>query len=284
LDGLLVTGRSIQVSGPEQAADGEDPGGEGDLCDVTIRHCTLVPGWSLHGDCEPCRPNEPSLEIENTVAHINIEHSILGSIQVVADETLQDPVLIQLSDTILDAASETSEALSGLEGAIAFASLTVLRSTVIGAILTHAIALAENCIFSAPVTVARRQSGCVRYCYVPPDSRMPRRYECQPDLVAKAVAEKFAQVPATISEAERDADLANEQLRVKPEFNSTRYGTPTYGQLAEDCADEIKRGADDESEMGAFHDLYQPQRAANLRTRLEEYTPAGMNAGIIYAT
>jgi hypothetical protein len=33
--------------------------------------------------------------------------------------------------------------------------------------------------------------------------------------------------------------------------------------------------------MGAFHDLMQPQRAANLRARLAEYTAAGMNAGLI---
>ena len=47
---------------------------------------------------------------------------------------------------------------------------------------------------------------------------------------------------------------------MRPRFNSTRYGSPTYCQLADDCADEITRGADDESEMGAFHDLFQPQR------------------------
>ena len=73
-------------------------------------------------------------------------------------------------------------------------------------------------------------------------------------------------------------------MRVEPQFNSTRYGTPTYCQLADACADEIRRGADDESEMGVFHDLYQPQRATNLRTRLDEYTPAGMEAGLIYAS
>jgi len=284
LDGLLVAGRSILIAGPEPATDDEQPVDEGDLCDVTIRHCTLVPGWSLHCDCEPCRPNEPSLEIENTSAHIAIEHSILGSILVVADETLQDPVLIRISDSILDATSDELEALSGPEREFAFASLTIVRSTAIGKLLTHAISLAENSIFSAPVTVARRQSGCVRFCYVPPNSRTPRRYECQPDLVVKAAADKFAQAQGTISEAERDADLASEELRVEPEFNSTRYGTPTYCQLAETCAEEIKRGADDESEMGAFHDLYQPQRTANLRARLDEYTPAGMDAGIIYAT
>jgi len=33
-----------------------------------------------------------------------------------------------------------------------------------------------------------------------------------------------------------------------------------------------------------FHDLFQPQREANLRTRLDEYTPAEMQAGIIFAS
>jgi hypothetical protein len=69
---------------------------------------------------------------------------------------------------------------------------------------------------------------------------------------------------------------------VRPRFNSTRYGTPDYCQLADDCAEEITRGADDESEMGVFHDLYQPQRLANLRARLDEYTPASTDAAIIF--
>ena len=69
-----------------------------------------------------------------------------------------------------------------------------------------------------------------------------------------------------------------------PQFNSERYGRQDYAQLADHCAEEIKRGADDESEMGAFHDLYIPQREANLRARLDEYTPAGMEPGIITVT
>jgi len=71
---------------------------------------------------------------------------------------------------------------------------------------------------------------------------------------------------------------------VRPVFTSTRYGNPAYAQLGHCCATEIVRGADDQSEMGAFHDLFQPQRAANLRARLDEYTPVGMQAGIFYAT
>ena len=82
-------------------------------------------------------------------------------------------------------------------------------------------------------------------------------------------------------EAPRQAMVGSERLRVEPQFTSNRYGNPGYAQLARNCADEIKRGADDESEMGAFHDLFQPQREANLRARLAEYTPAEMDVGII---
>jgi hypothetical protein len=286
LDGLLIVGRGVKISGPNHGSRQRDavPSTEGraDLCDVTIRHCTLVPGWSLDCECEPRREEEPSLVLSNTTAEIKIKHSILGSIEVEASEAAADPVRLCLSDSILDATKNELPALNGVESKMACVRLTAARCTVFGEVMAHEIALAENCIFMGRICVARRQTGCVRFCYVPPDSRTPRRYECQPDLVLKAVQEKFAH--GDISSSERDAETASEQLRVEPKFNSKRYGTPTYCQLADTCAEEIKRGADDESEMGAFHDLFQPQRAANLRARLDEYTPAGMDAGIIYAT
>jgi hypothetical protein len=140
----------------------------------------------------------------------------------------------------------------------------------------HAIDLAENCIFNDCVHVARRQLGCMRFCYVPSGCRTPRRHACQPDLVMQAVRDKIADT------ALQAAESACEQIRVRPQFTSIRYGKPGFAQLALTCAEEIKRGADDESEIGVFHDLFQPQREANLRVRLEEFTPAGMNVGIIY--
>ncbi len=79
------------------------------------------------------------------------------------------------------------------------------------------------------------------------------------------------------------AQVADERRRVVPRFTSTRFGDPGYCQLAAGCAPEIARGADDESEMGAFHDLFTPQRETNLRARLDDSTPAGMQTGIIYA-
>ncbi len=282
LDGLLILGRGIHVHGHQTDKTNSGKQEKGDLCDVTIRHCTLVPGWELNCECEPQHSGKPSLRLTNTRAQINIEHSILGSIQVMADQRKTDPMRISISDSILDATSEEHLALSGTQGGMAYARLNIVRSTVFGEILTHELVLAENSIFKGHICVAHRQTGCVRFCYIPTDSRTPRRYECQPDLVEKPITDLLAK--GKISMAERDIERETERLRVEPEFNSVRYGTPSYCQLSDTCAGEITRGDDDESEMGVFHDLYQPQRAANLRARLDEYTPAGMDAGIINAT
>jgi hypothetical protein len=268
LDGLLVTGRGLYI--------------DGKIDEVNIRHCTLIPGWALHHDCEPTNPTEASLELYKTDAVCNIEHSILGPIRVYHDNVLEDPVRISISDSILDATNTESTVLSDMEDSFAHARLNIKRTTVIGSVLVHAIDLAEDCIFYTPITVVRRQIGCMRFCYVPPESRTPLRYNCQPDQVRKAVMDLLEQKKITSDKS--DQDIAVEQVRVRPQFNSLRYGTPTYCQLSDRCVDEIKRGASDQSEMGAFHDLYQPQREANLRARLDEFTPAGVNAGIIFAS
>jgi hypothetical protein len=267
LDGVLVTGRGVLVKGA--------------LSSVTLRHTTLVPGWSLEPDCQPHRPAEPSLYVLNSQACITIQHSIVGSIQVDNDEVHVEPLTMRISDSIVDAAGSERrdleyeaaefEAIGSQGSDFAHASVSIARSTVLGNVATHAITLAEDCIFMGDVCVARRQIGCMRFCYVPPKSpRTPRRFMCQPDKVTKDLTDANEKM--------------REQLRVRPQFNSTRYGTPTYCQLAQSCAVEISRGAEDESEMGVFHDLYQAQRLANLQTRLQEFTPAGADIGIILAS
>ena len=293
LDGFLIIGRSLHIEGakPHDGKSVADKNGSKQHLParVMIRHSTLVPGWTLHPSCEPKRPAEPSLELYDLPGQVTLEHSIIGSIQVHQDEVQADPIPIRISDSVLDATSDAYEALSAPGSAIAHAVLSIVRSTAFGLICTHAIELAENTIFSGVVMVARSQRGCLRFCYVSPGSRTPRRYNCQPDLVAQSIENELRATAQKMSlsepgKAEIDAAKQRESERVRPQFNSTRYGTPTYCQLAHTCAEEIQRGADDESEMGVFHDLYQPQRAANLRVRLDEYTPAGLDTGILYAS
>jgi hypothetical protein len=285
LDGLLITGRGVSVIRPRQ----EDTPAKVCPSELTIRHCTLVPGWGLHSDCEPKRPAEASLELYNVRARVSIEHSIIGSIQVNEDEVTTDPIPMQISDSILDATNNEREALGAPGCPVAHVVLTIARSTVFGQVQVHAIELAENCIFNGHIHVARRQRGCMRFCYAPPGSRTPRRFECQPELAEQRIEEQMrAADDPTKSlaqlKAEIDAAKLQERERVRPQFNAVRYGAPTYCQLAAACADEIKRGADDESELGVFHDLFQPQREANLAARLDEYTPAQTDAGIIFVS
>ncbi|MER7106979.1 hypothetical protein [Streptomyces sp. NPDC000229] len=247
LDGLLIAGRGLNVTGPVGA--------------VMLRHCTLVPGWSLEPECDPHSPEEPSLVLDRTTACVAVERSILGTIEVIGDEVGRDPLDIHIRDSVLDATGHDRAALSAPDCRHAHAVLHAHRTTVIGEVHTHAVEIAENSVFTGRLRVARRGIGCVRFSYVPPGSRTPRRYRCRPDPAA-----------------------GRHEPPVRPLFTSERYGTPAYAQLAGGCPDEIVRGAEDGSEMGAFHDLYQPQRMDSLRARLAEYTPAGTDAGVITVT
>jgi hypothetical protein len=134
------------------------------------------------------------------------------------------------------------------------AALDLLCSTVFGTTQVRTIE-AGNAIFTGTVTARLRQIGCVRFSYLPGTSRVPRRYRCVTDDPATTVV-----------------------------FTSTRYGDPGYAQLASRCPAAIGTGADDGAEMGAFHDLFQPQRLANLQLRLEEYLRFGLTAGVHLAS
>ena len=268
LDGVIVAGRPVHIDGAgDKAADVR----------VVIRRSTLVPGWALGPNCEAAAPAEASLELGNVRGHVHIERTILGTISVMNETVEADPITIELIDSILDATSNEREAVLGPGGGYAWATLTLVRCTVFGKVLAHALELAENSIFSAAVRVVRRQRGCVRFCYVAAESRTPRRYHCQPDLVELALRDRAA------PDAPAESALNEERRRVVPRFGSRRFGHPAYAQLTLCTPPEITAGADDESEMGAFHHLFLPQRIANLRARLDQSTPAGMETGIIYA-
>lgn len=254
LNGLLIDGGRLRVV---------ETGDHKALQRLRLRHCTLVPGLTLSSDATPQQPTVPSLIIESAKTIVEIDHCILGGLRVV------DGAHIHITNSIIDATAESSVAYAGPDGIAAGGPLRIENSTVIGKVHTISLEVASNTIFLAhraaadawvaPVISDRRQDGCVRFSYVPLESRVPRRYYCQPTS---------------------DADTA----RVRPMFTSLRYGEPGYGQLSRRSAVEILQGADDEAEMGAFHDLFQPQRETNLGVRLDEYLRFGLEAGVFYAS
>lgn len=259
LNGLVIVGGRIVIPA-------EIDGATNELRVLRLRHCTLVPrARQSIGDLPAEAESVPRLVIEAANVRVEIEHCITGGIRAV------DAAHVRIANSILDAESETAVAYSAPDDAGAGAPLTIENTTVIGKL--HALTLhASNTIFLArltgedawvsPVRAARLQEGCVRFSYVSLDARVPRRFHCQP----------------------HETDGKQQAARVRPVFTSRRYGDARYCQLDSRTAKEIKQGADDEAEMGAFHDLYQPQRIANLRVRLDEYLRFGLEAGIFEAS
>jgi hypothetical protein len=224
----------------------------GNLSRLNLTHCTIVPSTG-----------SPSLIVESSRTTVEIDHSILGNVQTV------DSTNVNISSSILDASAENRVAFSALDGNSPGGVLDVQSSTIIGKIHCRELKFVSNSIliarlnspdtWTAPIVSERRQEGCVRFSFLPFESITPKRYRCQ---------------PATSDDA----------TRVRPQFNSVRYGDAAYCQLSTRCVSEILSGADDGAEIGAFHDLLQPQRRAHLRLRLDEYLRFGLQAGIIDAT
>ncbi|GAX60138.1 tRNA-dihydrouridine synthase [Candidatus Scalindua japonica] len=267
LNGLLVSGGRLRVPMKDSNNNANL------LSQLSILHCTLLPGSSQQIDGVPAQPAMPRLIVESRFTETFIDKSIIGGIRAI------EGAQVNMTNSILDAKEDTNVAYSGyiddmvtsppFETLLAGATLTAENCTVIGKVYAAMFKCISNSIFKsslekfdlwpAAVMADRLQDGCVRFSYIPLGSKVPRKYKCHPINT-------------------------KDKFRVLPLFTSLNYGDAGYCQLATNCAVEIRHGADDEAEMGAFHDLYQPQREANLRARLDEYLHFGMEAGIFYAT
>jgi hypothetical protein len=161
---------------------------------------------------------------------------------------------------------------------------TLERATILGAVHVKELTLASEVIFTDVVTADRRQAGCVRFSAVPAGSRTPRRFRCQPDLAALSAVDAARRLDPSLDAAAQERIERDVQLRLTPSFTSVRYGQPAYGQLGPACAEEIRTGAEDENEMGAFNFLQQGHRLKNLRSSLDEYLRFGLEAGVFFVT
>jgi hypothetical protein len=261
------TGSTFEINGLVIAGGALRTGGNLDR--LTLRHCTLVPGLGFGDDGLPANPGAPSLVVPGGQSEVFIERSILGAVET-ADEAET-----RLVDSILDASGVEAgdfdapvfAALAG-SGSDFGGPVSISRCTLVGTVHTRELTLGENTLFLGTVLAQRRQQGCVRFSFVPYGSRVPRRFRCQPVLPDGITAQQGEMLTA----------------QVRPRFTSLSYGHPAYCQLDDRGPEPIRRGADDESEMGVYNHLRAPQREDNLRTRLDEYLPVGLEAGIFYAT
>lgn len=252
LDGLVIVGHRLRV-----------PGVAGNLLrELQLRHCTLVPGRSLAPDGAPVSPDESSLRVDTDGLRLDAHHCILGALRV--DEASE----ARLENCILDATAPDRVAYAAPDGVAAGGPLGLVACTSVGKLHVREFSLVSNSIlwaerasgdtWVAPVIADRRQLGCLRFSYVPIEARAPKRFRCVPDVAAG---------PAP-------------SLR----FAARRYGAAGYLWLGPATSAGVRRGADDEGEMGAHHAVAAPHREANLRLRLDEYLRVGLEAGIFHET
>ncbi|HUX88236.1 MAG TPA: hypothetical protein VMW65_14635 [Chloroflexota bacterium] len=225
VDGLLIEGTLTVAAGH--------------LGSLRLAHSTLVPadgGLTVSANLAAGQDNESLV--------VTVERCITGPI--VGADTIQ---ALNIVDSIVDA---------GSAAAITGPATNIETSTIYGTTTVRDVSASDS-IFTGLVQAVRRQTGCVRYCYLPFDSRAPRRYRCLP----------------------ADSQSAG---RLVPRFTSTVYGQPGYGQLDIAGPVELTTSADDEGELGALHYLQQTQRLKNLRASLIGYLRFGLEAGSTFVT
>jgi len=243
---------------------------------LRLLHTTLVPGRALTGDGAPAT-TLPSLiadPVAGTAPPLRVElaFAITGPIRLPAAGAG-----VWILDSIIDGLGGGA---LGEPAALAPAAW-IERSTLLGTCDVRQLTYATEVIVTGIISVERRQVGCARFSFFPDGSRTPRRFRCQPDL---EISDEIAQAGAPLDASARAAIHHAVVRWLMPSFTSTRYGQPAYGQLHLGCPAQIARGAEDGSEMGALCHLKQPQREANLRIRLREYLPFGLEPGLVYVT
>jgi hypothetical protein len=278
LSGLLIEG-AVEV--------------EGEIETLRIIHTTLVPGRGLDEDGLRITTDPSVLVAESSGAEtlnedfeLHAAFSILGPIQLPGHAEK-----IVLLDSIVDGIGQTAVSATGTTDQSA-PTAVIERTTIFGSSFFLSIELSSEVIFTDKVTTELCQEGCVRFSFVPQRSEAPRRYHCQPDLeIARQIeeSEKKARAAGTIytpAEWKKIKDEIRNEISdwLVPSFTANNYGWPGYAQLRLGCPVQIRTGAEDGSEMGAFSHLKQAQRETNLRIRLGEYLPFGLETGLIYVT
>jgi len=223
------------------------------------------------GNPQPVYFGLPTLVADTPGLQVVIQKSILGGLWVNGLATAN------LSDSIVDATDSSGLAyVAGIDhateqphpggaltlqgctvvGKVYASLLTLVSDSIVWVSLSQADLAASPPLWNAPLQASRKQQGCVRFSYLPAGAITPRQFQC---------VEQGARSP-------------------EPLFYSLRYGDPAYAKLSPYTDDAIRRGADDGGEMGAFHFLLAPLRETDLRVRIQEFIPVGLEFGIFYQT
>lgn len=220
LDGLLIEGDVVVEAG--------------DLGSLTLAHCTVTGTVEFRAGAAGA----------NAGSSLRIVRSVVGGLS--AADSLPSVAIVE---SVLDA--------QGLAPGSAALMAPGAHATVEGSTLRGGVSVrsldATSALLDGVVHAAHRQVGCLRFSYVAPGSRTPRRYRCVP---------------------------ADEKPSPRPVYVSTDPASPAYLVLAAACSDAIRTGGERESEMGVQHHQFRPLRTRAAERQLASYVPVGSQLGV----
>ena len=211
----------------------------GNLTRFMAAHCTFTAG-------------SPLKVAANRELAMAFDHCVCGPLALV-----KEIPELALESSIVDAGA------SGAAIVAQGARTTIQSSSLFGRVDPVREIWASSSLFTRVVMARRTQAGCVRFCYLPAGSRVPRRYRCQPEVAVKGGAEP---------------------KRVKPHLVSLDRASPWYGQLHPLAHPGLRTGGEDGGEIGAFRSPSSALLEANVDATFDEYLRLGMAAGMLIAT
>jgi hypothetical protein len=234
-----------------------------EIAGLLLEACTLDPRFGPSLRCADaaltgkaryllCRCVSGGLRLGSGVAQVTIADSVIDSTGSVAIAGLPD---------VSSPPAPTSPPQGGLQAA---RNVQLERVTVLGQIHCDVLVASES-ILDGVVVAEDQQSGCIRFSRYEVGSQLPRRFQCIP------------------SEADAAASPSSGRC-LAPVFNSRRFGEPNYAQLAVTTPTQILLGSEAHSEIGAFAGALNTVRLANLRSKLAEFMPVGLEPVIVAET
>jgi hypothetical protein len=252
LDGIWLgsSARFAEAAGP-QVLDlliERDPSNASDVThwdEVRINCSTLDPGGK-RADGQHLAAIR--IQVRSHVKLLRISRSIVGPIEV--DPVTGSVETIEIVDSIVDATRVpgTVPGVAILNGA---GHVRLAGTTVLGEIRAERL-LASDCIVMGPagasaIVVADTQHSCFRFSAAPPSTeRMPDSYR----------------------------SVFREILPFH--FTSLRFGDPGYAELSTLAPEELRSGAENGSEMGAFSGGTRTAHLASIQAKVEEFKPVAI--------
>lgn len=225
---------------------------DGPWARVVLRHMTLDPGGLRAAVLPAAAETIPPVELHfaGAIGDIRLHNCVTGPITERSSSV--DPCSV---DTITICDSIVQQTGAGPAIGLRNGRLCLDRCTVFGDIFAGALD-ASDVIVDGKVLAEDTQSGCFRFSAAATVGRVPRAYESH--FFTPALP------PST--------------------FLSRRFGDPDFAQLSTTAPAEIRTGGEGGTEMGVYNRALDPIKRADLRDKLEEFTPINAIAQLVFET